>query len=66
LPHEKRDDLIDAEVGVWRNDGSPGEVDTLAGQVAAEATLLALEALAEAVGVEEEMSRTQFIREIDA
>lgn len=44
---ERRTHLVDHEVGIWRNDGAAREVDALAGQVAAEATLLALEPLAE-------------------
>lgn len=41
-------DFVDLEVGVRADDGSTGKVDTLAGQVTAEATLFALETLAEA------------------
>ena len=38
-------DLVDAEVRVRGDDGAAGEVNALAGQVAAEAALLALEPL---------------------
>lgn len=41
-------DLVDAQVGVGRDDGAAGEVDALSGEVAAEAALLAFEALDEA------------------
>jgi len=41
-------DLVDLEVGVGRDDRTRRKVDTLAREIATEATLLALEALAEA------------------
>ena len=41
-------DLVDAQVRVGRDDGAPGEVDALSGEVPAEAALLALQPLAEA------------------
>eukprot|EP00964_Phaeocystis_antarctica_P063854 scaffold38351_cov63-Phaeocystis_antarctica.AAC.18 len=40
-------ELIDLEVGIWRDHSTPREVDPLAAQVAAEAALLALESLRE-------------------
>ena len=40
--------LVDAQVGVGRNDGARAKVDALAAQVAAEAALLALQTLAKA------------------
>ncbi len=38
-------DLIDRQVGVWRDDRAPREVHALAGQVASEAPLLPLQPL---------------------
>ena len=40
-----KQDLVDAEVGVRRDDSAAGEVNALARQVAAEAALLALQPL---------------------
>lgn len=42
--------LVDAEVGVGRDDRPATEVDALAGEVSAETSLLALEALVEPAG----------------
>ena len=39
--------LIDTKVGIGRNDGSAGEVDTLSTEITSETTLLSLEPLAE-------------------
>ena len=42
---DRHDELVDAYIWVGRDDSAPGEVDTLAAQVAAKAPLLAFEAL---------------------
>jgi len=42
---DRHDELVDAYIRVGRDDSAPGEVDTLAAQVAAKAPLLAFEAL---------------------
>ena len=35
-------DLVDAQIGIWRNNGTTRKVDTLAGQVPSKAALLSL------------------------
>ena len=45
-----KDHLLDSKIGIWRNDGSARKIDSLSGQVAAKATLFALQALDEAPG----------------
>ena len=39
--------LVDPKVGIWGDDGSPREVDSLSRQVSSEPTLLSLETLTE-------------------